>query len=206
MAKSTRTKATPIEKKAGSTVADLRQFYKMGVEANAAAGNYGDKVNERVAEKYGRKASNVSHARNFAKLVDETELEKICNLRNSKGEAFGRGVATKLFPLKKRKDRDRFLRLWQRQSLSARGLEAAIRVEFGKSGRGGRKSSQPTSQSDAIQQLHDRCSNWLGWYEQLADEEVGDVSVDGLPTPIQKQLKVTMRAVKKLRDLTTSGE
>jgi hypothetical protein len=63
MAKSIRTKTTPIEKKAGSTGADLRLFYAVGVEANAAAGTYGAKVNERIAEKYDRKASNVSHAR-----------------------------------------------------------------------------------------------------------------------------------------------
>ncbi len=206
MAKSARTKLTPIEKKAASTAAELREFYKIGVEANTAAGTYGAKVNERIAEKYGRKASNVGHARTFVNLVGQAEVEKICQLRNSKGEAFGRGVATKLFPLKKRKDRDRFLRLWRQQSLSARGLEAAIRAEFGKSGQGGRKSTQPTSRSDAIQQLHDRCSNWLGWYEQLVDEEVGDVSVEELLTPIQKQLKTTMRAVKKLQDMTTQGE
>ncbi|MDA1055746.1 MAG: hypothetical protein O3C40_35575 [Planctomycetota bacterium] len=60
--------------------------------------------------------------------------------------------------------------------------------------------------SVAIRHIHDRCSNWLGWYELLADHDAGDVSVDDLPAPIQKQLQATIRAVKKLQDLAIQDE
>jgi hypothetical protein len=133
----------------------------------------------------------------------QDELEEICELRNAKGDAFGPGMATTLFRLRARKDRRWLLRLWERGS-SARDLKTKVKEKLGTVAnvKGGRKATQPTSRSDAIRQLHDRCANWLGWYELLADEEEGDVSVDELPAPIQKQLRATIRAVKELQDLT----
>ena len=141
------------------------------------------------------------------KLVDQDELAMICALRNPKGDAFGPGMATTLFRLTTKRDRRWLLRFWENGS-SARDLKTKVKERLGTVAdvKGGRKPTQPTSRSDAIRQLHDRCSNWLGWYELLADEEEGDVSVDELPAPIQKQLQATMRAVKKLQDLTTQGE
>jgi hypothetical protein len=94
-----------LEKKAARTVADLRQFYKIGLEAKEAMGNYGDKKEQEIAEKHGRSPSSVAQARSFAKLIEPAEFEHICQLRNSKGAAFGPGLATKLAPFKKRKDR-----------------------------------------------------------------------------------------------------
>lgn len=207
MAKRKRISLTPTEAKAAATAAELRRFYEMGVSANATGGQYGTKANERTAAEHGVSPSNVSHARTLAALVTQDELEEICELRNPKGDAFGPGMATTLFRLKKMKDRRWLLRSWVNGS-SARDLKAKVKEKLGAVAnvKGGRKSTQPSSQSDAIQQLDDRCSNWLGWYEQFADEDVGDVSVDELPTPIHKQLKTTMRAVKKLQDLTTQVE
>jgi hypothetical protein len=85
--------------------------------------------------------------------------------------------------------------------LSASDLAAAINAEFGKSFRTGRKSKQPTSSADAISQLQDRCSNWLKWYEQLADEEVGELSVKDLPAPLRRRLEATMQEVQRLYDV-----
>lgn len=207
MAKRKRKELTPTEVKAVKKAEELRKFYDMGISANATGGEYGAMANERIAEEHGVSPSNVGHARTFAALVDQNELAMICALRNPKGDAFGPGMATTLFRLSKKRDRRWLLGCWEKGS-SARDLKTKVKERFGTVAdvKGGRKSTQPTSRSDAIRQLHDRCSNLLGWYDQFADEEVGDVSVEELQTPIQKQLKTTMRAVKKLRDLTTQGE
>ena len=68
----------------------------------------------------------LAQARSFAKLIDQDELEEFCRLRNVKGAAFGPGLATLLAPLKKRKDRVRVLRLWQKKSLSASDMRAGL--------------------------------------------------------------------------------
>jgi hypothetical protein len=207
MAKRKRKELTPTEVKAVKKAEELSKFYDMGISANATGGEYGAKANERIAEEHGVSPSNVGHARTFAALVDQDELAMICALRNPKGDAFGPGMATTLFRLTTKRDRRWLLRFWENGS-SARDLKTKVKERFGTVAdvKGGRKSTQPTSRSDAIRQLHDRCSSWLGWYDQFTDKEVGDVSVEELPEPVQKQLKATIRAVKKLRDLTTHDD
>jgi hypothetical protein len=131
-------------------------------------------------------------------------------------------MATKLSKVKNPEDRKRFLHLWQVQSLSASDLEAAIKAKFGKFVRTGRKSKQPTSPKEALSQLHDRCSSWLKWYEQLANKAAGKVLPKNLPAPVpkrgrkvslkqlpdevQEQLIATMSEVKKLQEQTKRGE
>ena len=85
-----------IEMKAAETAESLRHFHRMGIEANELASNakYGDmnKIVKAIAAKFGRTRANVIKARAFAKRVKTSELEKICQLRNSKGAAFGPGM------------------------------------------------------------------------------------------------------------------
>lgn len=146
MAKSTRTIMTPTEVKALEKVKELRKFYDMGVSANAHSGQYGARASEQVAAEHGVSPSNVDHARRFAALIDQDELEMICALRNPKGEAFGRGMATTLFRLTKKKDRRWLLGCWENGS-PARDLKTKIKEKLGTVAnvKGGRKSTQPTS-------------------------------------------------------------
>lgn len=194
---------TPIEKKAVKKTAELLNFYKIGVEAKEATGNFGKHEEERIAAKYGLSTSSVAQARSFAKLIGEDELDEICKRRNRKGQAFGRGLATLLAPLKKRKHRDQVLGQWEKKCLSASDMKALITTKVGKSVRVGRRSKQPKSSSEAIVQLRDRCITWIKWYGELANVDAGEISLGDLPPSVRKQLQKTIAEVEKLHNMTT---
>ncbi len=191
------------------TLQKLRHYYDLGSEVLARSIGLESKdartVTRLVAEETGERYPEVNRAKLFAELFPPNEFVKLCDLRRSDRKPIGWGHVTALLRVKDKQQRWKLLRQAAKENWSTRELEAAAKGQAtNKRDRGGGLFKLATTVEGARDDIHKRSTDWLRWHDQLEWPYEGEISVGDLPLELRECLGQVRRAVKRLKNASTS--
>lgn len=206
MAKSSKKKTvSSTSSEIRAAVKELRDFYQLGLEVmkadqdNPNNRTYSKGVTVSFAKQIGKSRDYVDKSRQFATNYTKKQLDELCELRRPDGKPLGRRNLVSLLSVKVKAKRTQLQRKAAKESWSTRRLTEEIQNLLGSRSSGGRRPRPADSAKNAMTQIVKMSEQWARWKKGIdAKIEEPEAGFGDLPSPVQKQLTLVMKEIKKL--------